>query len=66
MASKATPHERLARMRKSFEKNRSVLAEDYKYFTTPDAPAKQRASIPPSKAARKSAERSAPKSPKQN
>jgi hypothetical protein len=33
----ATPHERLARMRKSFERNRSVLTDDYKYFTTPDA-----------------------------
>jgi hypothetical protein len=32
-----TPHERLARMRKSFAKNKSVLTEDYKYFTTPDA-----------------------------
>jgi hypothetical protein len=29
-----TPFERLARMRRSFEKNRSILAEDYKYFTT--------------------------------
>jgi len=29
-----TPHERLARMRKSFERNRSVLTEDYKYFIT--------------------------------
>ena len=41
------PHERLARMRESFEKNRSVLAEDYKYFTTPDKTAnKQRAEQP--------------------
>jgi hypothetical protein len=59
-----TPHERLARMRKSFEKNKSVLTEDYKYFTTPDAPAKPRVSIPQNKAARRLAERSAPKSPK--
>jgi hypothetical protein len=58
-----TPHERLARMRKSFEKNKSVLTEDYKYFTTPDAPVMPRVSIPRSKAARKSAEQSAPKSP---
>jgi len=36
-----TPQERLARMRKSFEKDKSVLAEDYKYFTTPDKPVKQ-------------------------
>src|SRR5580704_5929240 len=57
-----TPQQRLARMRKSFEKNKSVLTEDYKYFTTPDAPAKPRASIPQSKAARMSAEQSAQKS----
>jgi hypothetical protein len=31
-----TPQQRLARMRKSFERNKSVLAADYKYFTTPD------------------------------
>jgi hypothetical protein len=37
-----TPQERLARMRKSFERNKSVLTEDYKYFITPDKPAKQR------------------------
>src|SRR5580704_15426739 len=36
-----TPNERLVRMRKSFAKDRSVLAEDYKYFTTPDKAAKQ-------------------------
>jgi len=60
------PHERLVRMRKSFAKNKSMLAEDYKYFTTPDASAKLRASIPRNKAARKSAERSAPKSPKRS
>jgi hypothetical protein len=60
------PHERLVRMRKSFEKNKSVLTEDYKYFTTPDATAMQRESIPQSKAVHKSAERSAPKSPKQS
>jgi hypothetical protein len=35
------PHERRARMRKSFAKNKSVLTEDYKYFTTPDKPTKQ-------------------------
>ena len=61
-----TPYERLARMRKSFERNGSVLAADYKYFTTPDAPAKPRESIPRSKAAHKSAERSGPKSPKRS
>jgi hypothetical protein len=41
-----TPHERLARMRKSFAKNKSVLTEDYKYFITPDKPDKQRAEQP--------------------
>jgi hypothetical protein len=59
-----TPQERLARMRKSFEKDKSVLTADYKYFTTPNATAMLRESIPRSKAARKSAERSAPKFPK--
>ncbi len=56
-----TPQERLDRMRKSFERDKSVLTADYKYFTTPDAPATQRESIHRSKAAHKSAERSAPK-----
>jgi hypothetical protein len=60
------PIERLARMRDFFEKNKSVLTADYKFFITPDAPAKPRESIPRSKAARKSAERSAPKSPKRS
>jgi len=50
-----TPQQRLARMRKSFEKNKSMLTVDYKYFTTPDAPATPRVSIPRNKAARKSA-----------
>jgi hypothetical protein len=36
-----TPQQRLDRMRKSFEKNKSVLTEDYKYFITPDKPGKQ-------------------------
>jgi hypothetical protein len=35
-----TPQKRLARMRESFAKNKSVLTADYKYFTTPDNPAK--------------------------
>jgi hypothetical protein len=59
-----TPQQRLARMRKSFERYKSVLTEDYKYFTTPDKFTKPRVSIPRNKAARKSAELSAPKSPK--
>jgi len=33
-----TPHQRLARMRASFEKNKSVLADDYAYFVTPAMP----------------------------
>jgi hypothetical protein len=61
-----TPHERLARMRKSFEKDRSVLSTDYKYFTMPDAPVMPRASTPRNKAAHKLAERSARKSPKRS
>jgi hypothetical protein len=64
--SMTTPQQRLTRMRKSFAKNKSVLTEDYKYFTTPDAPAMPRVSIPQSKVARTLAERSAPKSPKQS
>ena len=58
------PQERLARMRKSFGRNRSVLAEDYKYFTTPDA--MPRVSTPPNKAVRKSEGLSVPKSPKRS
>jgi len=45
-----TPHQRLARMRKSFERDRSVLTEDYKYFTTPDKPPRPRAEQPKPKA----------------
>jgi hypothetical protein len=61
-----TPNQRLARMRKSFEKNKRILTEDYNYFTTPDVPPMPRASILQSKAVRKSEEPSAPKSPKQS
>ncbi len=61
-----TPHQRLARMRKSFEKDRSVLTSDYKYFITPDATATPRESIPRNKVAHKSAEQSVPKSPKRS
>jgi hypothetical protein len=46
-----SPNQRLARMRDSFEKDKSVLADDYAYFATP------RESIHRNKAARKSAER---------
>ena len=62
-----TPIERLIRMRKSFEKEKSVLTIDYKYFITPDAHAAMpRAPIPRKKVAHKSAGRSEPKSPKQS
>src|SRR5208283_2106484 len=50
-----TPIQRLERMRESFEANKIILAEDYRYFTTPVMP---NASIPQSKAEHKSAERS--------
>jgi hypothetical protein len=66
MMDEATPYQRLARMRKSFARNKSVLTEDYKYFITPDVSAMPRVSTPRNKAARKSAERSAMKSPKQS
>jgi hypothetical protein len=61
-----SPQQRLARMRKSFEKDKSVLTEDYKYFIAPDATVKPRVSIPRNKVARKSAEQSGPKSPKRS
>jgi hypothetical protein len=60
-----TPHDRLARMRKSFEKDRSVLADDYNYFITLDA-SKPRGSIPRSKVVRKSEGQPVPKSPKRS
>jgi hypothetical protein len=59
-----TPHQRLARMRKSFEKDKSVLTEDYKFFIKPGASAMPHVSIPRSKVAHKSVGRSAQKSPK--
>jgi hypothetical protein len=46
------PFKRLTRMRKSFEENKTILVDDYKYFTTQRVPTHQ------SKAARKSAEQS--------
>ena len=60
-----TPQQRLERMRKSFDKNRSIQSEDYVYFTTPD-PSTPRASTHQSKVVRKSVGLSAPKSPKQS
>lgn len=47
-----TPTQRIERMREAFEKDKSILAEDYAYFTTP------RESIPRNKVARKSEEQS--------
>jgi hypothetical protein len=60
-----TPQQRLARMRKYFEKYKSVLTSDYKYFIT-DTPTTQHESIPLNKVAHKSAEQSAPKYPKRS
>lgn len=54
------PAQRSARMRESFEKDRSVLVEDYAYFTTP------RASIHLNKVERTSAEQSERQSPEQS
>lgn len=56
----ATSKQRLERMRKYFAKDRSILADDYSYFTTPHE------SIHQNKAARKSAEQSAQQSPEQS
>jgi hypothetical protein len=67
MVGMTTPQQRLDRMRKSFAKNKSVLAEDYKFFTTPDAASTMpHVSIRRNKVAHMSVERSAPKSPKQS
>jgi hypothetical protein len=52
MPKNPSPDHRMLRMRTSFEADKSILADDYAYFTTP------RESIRRSKAARKSAERS--------
>jgi hypothetical protein len=49
-----TPCERLIRMRKSFERNKSVLAEDYQYFSTLEASLMPRAPIHRNKVARMS------------
>jgi hypothetical protein len=47
-----TSLQRLERMRASFERDKSIIADDYAYFTTP------RESIRPNKVERKSEERS--------
>jgi hypothetical protein len=46
-------------MRKSFEKNKTVLTADYKYFTTPNVPATPQESTQHTKIAHKMADRSA-------
>jgi hypothetical protein len=55
-----TSRHRLERMRKSFEENKSVLADDYAYFATP------RESTPQNKVEHRSAERSERQSLEQN
>lgn len=62
VASHSFPNstQRLARMRESFEKEKSVLADDYAYFTTPHE------SIRPNKVERKSAELSETRSRERN
>ena len=62
---KLTPEKRLERMRKSFDKDKSVLAEDYVFFTgakaaTPDAPTR------PSRVVRRSGARSERRSPRRS
>jgi len=57
-----TPVQRLRRMDQSFDKDYSILAEDYEFFTTGDPKPPEPA--PLSKAARKSGELSEKKSPK--
>jgi hypothetical protein len=53
-----SPDNRMLRMRKSFEMDKSILVDDYMYFITPRAPIRQ------SKAERKSEEQSGRRSPK--
>jgi len=55
-----TPRERLTRMRASFEKKRAILSEDYDFFATP------RESIPPSRAAHRSAPQSSRRVPRRS
>jgi len=51
-----TPQQRLARMHKSFENDKSVLVDDYMYFTAPNVATTPRGSIHPNTAAHRSAE----------
>lgn len=60
-----TSHQRLERMRKSFEKKKSISYDDYTYFTTSEA-STPRASTLLNKAARKSAEQNEQQFPEQN
>ena len=63
MSSSMTPARRLARMRASFARNRSVLREDYEHFLPPPVPTPTpRAPTPPNTTARKSGAPSAPRS----
>jgi hypothetical protein len=57
------PKQRLIRMQKSFEKDKSILFEDYKYFANSVKP---HVPTPQSKAARKSAEQSGRQSRERN
>jgi predicted secreted protein len=63
-AKTPSAEQRLERMRRSFNKDYSVLAEDYEFFT--HGAFISDASISPSKARRKSARRSARRSPKRS
>ena len=65
MGTKApSAEERLERMRRSFDKDYSVLAEDYDFFTKGSFTSDASTSL--SKARRTSGERSAPKSPRRS
>jgi hypothetical protein len=71
--SSITPEQRLERMQQSFDKDYSVLAEDYDFFTKGAfVPAREATFIKsdaptrPSRAGRKSAKRSSRKSPKRS
>lgn len=62
---KLSPEKRLERMRKSFAKDKSVLAEDYAFFTGPEA-ATPDAPTPPSRVGRTSGAQSERRSPKRS
>ena len=54
MSNSVTPHQRLEHMRKSFEKDKTILTDDYEYFT--GISPKPRVPTHQNKAARKLAE----------